>query len=293
MTAKLKIRIFSIFVFFISTVVCSNIFAQETIENYNTSFDLTTIKKSDKSRDLKVEFSASNKEDKKEVIAVAGAEVEFYNVLDDEESLLGKVATDEKGFAILNLPSDQKYLTDADGYFTIVARYAGNDNMDSEESELMLKDLFLELEVSEEDSVRTMTLNAYTIDSEGEKQDVEELDVILGVQGLLSRLVLDEGTLEAGSYEFEVPENVHGNSDGILTLYGYVDDNMDFGNVYVSKAIDDKSSVVYNSHEDNKLWTKAAPIWMYVVLSIMLLGVWANYFYTVVKLTKIKKMGNH
>ena len=40
---------------------------------------------------------------------------------------------------------------------------------------------------------------------------------------------------------------------------------------------------------DNTLWSEAAPIWMYVVLTILLVGVWANYVYTVINLVKIKK----
>ena len=42
---------------------------------------------------------------------------------------------------------------------------------------------------------------------------------------------------------------------------------------------------------ENTLWSKAAPIWMYVVLTILLVGVWANYVYTVIHLFKINKEG--
>ena len=264
-----------------------------TVENYRTSFEMTTLKKADNTRDLKVEFTATNKEDKKDVIAVSGAEIEFFNILNDEENSLGKATTDGDGKALLSLPADQKYLVDEDSYFTIVARYEGNDVMDYEESEIMLRDVFLEMEVIEEDDVRTLNVNAYTMDADGEKSDVEEMDIKVGVQGLLSRLVLEEGTLEAGSYEFEVPEDIHGNSEGDLTFYAYVDDNMEYGSVYQKASVKDNTKIAGLVHEDHKLWTKAAPLWMYIVLSIMLIGVWANYVYTVVNLTKIKKLSKN
>ena len=43
--------------------------------------------------------------------------------------------------------------------------------------------------------------------------------------------------------------------------------------------------------DGNKLWSEAAPVWMYVVLTILLLGVWINYLYTIIHLFKIKKEG--
>ncbi len=46
-----------------------------------------------------------------------------------------------------------------------------------------------------------------------------------------------------------------------------------------------------NVEQSNTLWSEAAPIWMYVVLSILLIGVWANYIYSIRNLLKIKKEG--
>lgn len=268
--------------------------AQElTVEDYRTSFDLTSLKNTDNALELKVEFSASNRENKKEIINVKGAEVAFYNILGDQENLLGKSITDLQGIAVLVLKPEQKLLADEDGYYTVVARYEGNDKMDYEESELMLKDLQLELEVIEDDGLRTLVVNAFTIDEQGEKVAVEELDLKLGVQGMLSRLVLDESILEGGTYEFEVPDDVHGNADGHLTFFAFVEDHMDYGNVYVSKTINDSEAVKSIPQEKNKLWTNAAPVWMYVVLSLMLLGVWANYLYAVRNLLKIWKTGKN
>lgn len=262
-----------------------------TVEDYRTSFDLTSLKNTENALELKVEFSASNIENKKEIITVDGAEVSFFNILDDQENLLGKATTNKQGIALLILKPDQKFLTDDAGYYTIVARYEGNDKMDYEESEIILKDLELELEVIEEDGIRTLVVNAFTVDAAGEKTGVEELDLKLGVQGMFSKLVIDESVLEGGTYEFEVPGEIHGNAEGQLTFFAFVEDHMDYGNVFVSKTINDKSAVKNIQQEENKLWTKAAPIWMYVVLSLMLLGVWANYFYAVRNLLKIRKTG--
>ena len=41
------------------------------------------------------------------------------------------------------------------------------------------------------------------------------------------------------------------------------------------------------------LWSHYAPIWMYVVLTILLVGVWSNYIYSIINLFRIKKEGKN
>lgn len=260
-------------------------------EDYNISFDLTSLKQEDNSRLLKLEFSGTNTNDKKDVIAVVDAEVSFYNILEDQEILLGKSKTNKEGVISFIVPKSQKYLKDSDGYITVVARFEGNKVLDPQESELMFKDLFLEIVLNSEDSIRTVKVNAYTLNNDGAKEDVESLDIVIGVKGMLSKLVLDENTLEGGTYEYELPEDIHGNSMGDLTLFVKVDEHADYGNVISTTLVKDTYAINKIKPEKNKLWTDAAPIWMYVVLTILLVGVWSNYLYSIFNLIKISKLG--
>jgi len=260
-------------------------------EDYNISFDLTSLKQEDNSRLLKLEFSGTNTNDKKDVIAVVDAEVSFYNILEDQEILLGKSKTNKEGIISFIVPKSQKYLKDSDGYITVVARFEGNKVLDPQESELMFKDLFLEIVLNSEDSIRTVKVNAYTLNNDGAKEDVESLDIVIGVKGMLSKLVLDENTLEGGTYEYELPEDIHGNSMGDLTLFVKVDEHADYGNVISTTLVKDTYAINKIKPEKNKLWTDAAPIWMYVVLTILLVGVWSNYLYSIFNLIKISKLG--
>lgn len=260
-------------------------------EDYNISFDLTSLKQEDNSRLLKLEFSGTNTNDKKDVIAVVDAEVSFYNILEDQEILLGKSKTNKEGVISFIVPKSQKYLKDSDGYITVVARFEGNKVLDPQESELMFKDLFLEIVLNSEDSIRTVKVNAYTLNNDGAKEDVESLDIVIGVKGMLSKLVLDENALEGGTYEYELPEDIHGNSMGDLTLFVKVDEHADYGNVISTTLVKDTYAINKIKPEKNKLWTDAAPIWMYVVLTILLVGVWSNYLYSIFNLIKISKLG--
>jgi hypothetical protein len=129
------------------------------------------------------------------------------------------------------------------------------------------------------------------MDSLGVKIPVEEVDVIISIQGMLSKMKLEEGTIEEGIFEYEFPTNIPGDSDANITVFSTIDDHDDFGNVTQQNTI---KWGVFNKQlkkEGNKLWSEAAPIWMYIVLTILLLGVWANYAYTIAFLFKIKKAG--
>ena len=76
-----------------------------------------------------------------------------------------------------------------------------------------------------------------------------------------------------------------------MDVFAFIEDHDDFGNAIQQSSADWGAFNKQTEVATNKLWTDIAPIWMYVVLSILLIGVWANYFYTIRNLFKIKKEG--
>ena len=83
-------------------------FAQESdIENYKVRFGLSTTKQPDNSRVLEVSFIATNKKDRKDRVPVYDAVINFYNVTEDEDILLGTAKTDKEGTAQLTVPGKQ------------------------------------------------------------------------------------------------------------------------------------------------------------------------------------------
>ncbi|WP_298263858.1 hypothetical protein [uncultured Lutibacter sp.] len=269
-----------------------NGFAQELdASNYKMRFNFKTVKQADNSRLLEVEFIGQNKKDRKDKIPVADAEISFYNILNEEEVLLGTAKTSYEGIAKITVPNSQKYLIDDDGLINLIAKFEGSDAIDAEEDEISIKDLILELNLEEIDSVKTVLVKAFTIDSVGVKTPVEEADVIISIQGMLSKMKLKEEYIEDGEYEFEFPNDIPGNENGEITIFSIIEDNDDFGNVFQKKTVNWGTFNKQVKEEGNKLWSEAAPMWMYIVLTILLLGVWANYAYTISYLFKIKKEG--
>lgn len=265
-----------------------NVFAQEDdASNYRMRFNLKTIKQHDNSRLLEASFIGQNKKDRKDRIPVFDAEIKFYNQTD----LLGTSKTSNEGIAQLIIPENQVYTTDEDGYINFTAKFEGSDGLDEEEDDIQVKDLFLELSLQEIDSVKTVLVKAFTIDSLGVKTPLEEADLIISVKGMISKMKLEEGTIEDGEYEFEFPTDIPGDVNGDIMVYSIIEDNDDFGNLIQQKSINWGTFKTESVKEENTLWSEAAPIWMYIVLTILLVGVWANYVYTAINLFKIKKEG--
>ena len=266
-------------------------YAQETdISNYRMNFKFNTIKQPDNSRLLEVNFFGFNKKDRKDKIPVFDAEIKFYNILNEEEVLLGSSKTSKDGIAKFVVPENQNYLIDSEGNITLKAHFEGTDALDEEEEEITVKNIFLDLNLEVIDSVKTVSLKAFVIDSLGTKNPVGESDVMFYVEGMLSKMNINEGTISDGEYEFTFETDLPGDIDGNITIMAVIEDNDDFGNVTQKKSVGwgvlNKKNV---TAENYKLWSKAGPIWMYIVLSVLLIGVWANYIYTIINLYKISK----
>lgn len=269
-------------------------FSQElTVDDYRLSFSFKTIKKFDNSRILEVTFIGKNKEDRKDKIPVFDAEIKFFNIANDEEILLGTAKTSNEGIAQLVLPEKQTFVTNEDGYINFTARFEGSETLDAEEEEILVKDLQLTLELKEIDSIKTIFVKAFTIDSLGVETPVEEVDVIVAIEGMLSKMKIKEGTIENGEIEFELLQDIPGDINQNYTVYAQILDNDEFGDVIQKQTVKWGNFTKIAAEENNKLWSEAAPIWMYIVLTILLVGVWANYVYTIYNLIKIKKEGKN
>jgi hypothetical protein len=265
-----------------------NGFSQELdASNYKMRLSLSTFKQNDNSRMLEVSFIGQNKEDRKDKLPVFDAEIKFYN----EDNLLGTAKTSKEGIAQFTIPEGQNYITDEDGFINLIAKFEGSDGLDEEDDDIQIKDLFLELNLKEIDSVKTVLVRAFTKDSTGVETPLEGVNVIISIGGMLSKMKLEEVIIEDGEFEYVFPTDLPGDVNGEIIVYSTIQDNDDFGNVVKNESVNWGVFKNNNLIEHNQLWSEAGPLWMYIVLTILLLGVWANYLYTVIYLFKIKKEG--
>ena len=283
---------YSIFVLLVGLFISTDSIAQENdANNYRMLFTFNTTKQPDNSRLLEVSFIGRNKKNRKDKIPVYEAEIKFYNLLNDEEVLLGTSKTSKEGIAQFIVPENQNYLTDDEGYINLKAFFEGTEAVDEQEEEIHVKNIHLELNLSEIDSAKMVLVNAYILDSSGAKLLIEEADIILSVKSMFSNMKIEEGTIENGEFEFEMPTDIPGDINDDLTIYATIEDNEEFGNVIQKETVKWGAFHKHKVKEKNTLWSDYAPIWMYIVLTILLAGVWINYIYSIIYLIKIRNEG--
>jgi hypothetical protein len=154
-----------------------------------------------------------------------------------------------------------------------------------------VKDLHLKLDLVEIDSVKTVSIKAFTLDSLGVETPVSDTGVIISVEAMFSKMILAEDYISDGEFEFEFPDDLPGDVNGELTVFAVIEDHDEFGNVIQKQTANWGTYDKVARDDKYALWANLAPLWMYIVLSIMLLGVWANYIYTIINLYRIKKDG--
>lgn len=227
----------------------------------------------------------------KKMHGVKNAEVLLTSVLNDSTITLATLKTDTLGIVNLYLAQDYKLPMDEDGLSVIEVSYEGNDIYRSASNDIEIFDIDLEFAFEIEDSVKYLSVIANRIDGEGNKIPVEELDILVGVQRLYSVLPIDDvETDEEGIGMLEIPDDLPGDAEGILTFVAKIEDHDEFGTVTKLASQGWGIPVSYEVKPlPRQLFTDEAPLWMIASVFIMLLGAWYHFFLSISKLIKLKK----
>ncbi len=221
-------------------------------------------------------------------LPLPGMKISFYSTAGKKE-LLATVYTDDKGVARFPLTGNIKIPLNSDGFWSFNTEFDGSDTIEAAGAELAVRDVNLEMTVSEADSIKTITLNATTLDK-GKVIPVAGEAIMIYVPRMFSFLPITEATLdENGSTSIEFPPDIPGDSLGNLTIIARFEENPKYGNVEkttLQKWGIPTSYVPPRIHR--ALWTKTPPMWMIVTLSILLAGVWGHYLFAIISLILIK-----
>jgi hypothetical protein len=221
-------------------------------------------------------------------LPLPGMEISFYKGIIRKEILIREV-TDDKGIARFTIDDDVKLPVDNKGLWNFSSEFKGNDTIKAAASELSIKDVTLEMSLSEVDSVKNITINAFSSDA-GKKVSVSGESVLIYVPRMFSLLPVAEAKLdENGKATVEFPSDLPGDDKGNITIIARFEEHPAFGNV--EKRIFRKWGLpthysIPASHR--ALWTKTPPRWMIITLSILLTGVWAHYLFAIISLFRIR-----
>ena len=220
-------------------------------------------------------------------LPLPGMEVAFYTGA-DKKVLLTKISTTDKGIARFELSDDMKPEI-VDGMWAFSSEFIGNDTIKGETSEVSVRDMRLEMSLNEADSIKTITLNAFTTEG-GKDTPVSGEAVTVYVPRMFSLLPVGELTLDdAGSATMEFPSDLPGDKEGNLVIIAKIAENATYGNIEKRETIKWGRPTDYSVPVNHRaLWTTIAPRWMIYSLSVLLAGVWGHYLFAIISLIRIK-----
>jgi hypothetical protein len=261
-----------------------NLFSQE-VTLISPYISLQYFKNTDDQRILKTTLTYSKN---RMELPLSGMEISFYTGGDKKE-LASTVITDNKGVAIFDLKSNMKLNADKDGMWAFSSEFKGNDTVEAGTSEITVKDVRLEMLLSVADSIKTITVNAFTSEN-GKEKPVSGEAVKIYVPRMFSLLPVGELTLdESGTASVEFPSDLPGDKEGNLTLIAKFEENPTFGNVEKRQTLTWGVPTNYSVPLTHRaLWTKTAPKWMIYTLSVLLAGVWGHYLFALISLIRIR-----
>lgn len=221
-------------------------------------------------------------------LPLPGMKITFYSVA-GEKKLLTTSTTDENGVARFPIVDIIKVPVNGDGLWSFTTDFGGNDTIEAANAELAVKDVILEMTVTEADSIKTITLNATTMEY-GRTVPVAGEVVMIYVPRMFSLLPVTEATLdETGTVTVEFPSDLPGDTLGNLEIIARIEENPTYGNVEKTAIQQWGIPTSYSVPVSHRaLWTKTAPKWMIFTLTILLTGVWGHYMFAVISLILIK-----
>jgi hypothetical protein len=257
--------------------------AQTMITPY---IQLTYYKNSDDIRVLQAAVTYSNGTSE---VPLTGMEILFLQGQIKKE-VIATAVTNKKGIARLELSPSLNIIPDAAGMWGFSSEYKGCDTIEATSSEVSVKDVKLTMDLSEVDSIKTISVSAFILEQGTEKPVSGEIVKVYAPR-MFAPLLIGEITLdESGKGSVEFPNDLPGNKEGVLAIVAKFEENGTFGNV--EKRSEMKWGTPMEASDTithRALWTKTAPRWMIYSLSVLLAGVWGHYMFAIISLIRIKR----
>lgn len=256
--------------------------AQTMITPY---IQLTYLKNTDNVRILRAAVTYSNGVTE---LPLSGRQISFFHG-QATRALIDSAVTNEKGIATLELSADLKVVPNGEDLWGFSSEYKGCDTIETTAAEVTVKDVNLTMDLSEVDSIKTISVSAFILENRIEKPVSGEIVKVYAPR-MFAPLLIGEITLdESGKGSVEFPNDLPGDKEGVLTIVAKFEENSTFG------TVEKRSEMKWGTPREEPdtithraLWTKTAPRWMIYSLSILLAGVWGHYMFAIISLIRIK-----
>lgn len=272
--------------------------SQSTRNKLKTRMSLTYYNGSDNSRSLNANIYAVK--DRERVPAV-NEKVYFFVGDIADNNILDSIITDADGLSQYVFPDDYKFPIDEERKVSYSAQFNGNKSFVKKSAQINVKEIFMELFLSEINSEKTVSVRGYELGIDGEMVPIENADVSFYIPRLFNDQIIGESEFNEGKSRIEFPENIAGDTIGNISIIARIEDHDMYGNVERKVANfrwgtnapieEDKSLMTIQiSIPTRALWHTNAPLWMIITLIILLVGVWGHYIYVIFNLFKMKNL---
>ena len=220
---------------------------------------------------------------------VPDRKIEFFTLnAEGEEVSLGNTTTALNGLAEYTTDK-KKLLLGEDGFYSFLARWAGDERLGDSEGDLMVKPASLTMQLTEADSTYTITLQASAMTTDS-TAPIAAAPVAVYVKRMFSALKVAEGeTDESGMLEVEFPRGLFGDDEGNLEITATIQETEEYGNL-TAKATQKWGIPVSSEATETPraLWSPHPPAWMVITFFILMGAVWIHYVIVIINLFKIK-----
>lgn len=226
----------------------------------------------------------------KNMHGVANAEVALNAMSGDTTLELARLQTDTTGNIELFVEAGYKFPVNEEGKTYLEAVYEGSDAYRAVSNEIEFEDLDFTLSFEEEDSIKYLKVLAAKRDIDGNSVPIEGLEITVGVERLYSVLPLEKiETDESGEAVLEFPNDLPGDSTGMVTVQARIEDDEMYGTVEKTAEVQWGIPVSYKVEPlPRQLFSDEAPLWMVIAVFVILIGAWYHFFLSVYKLKKMR-----
>ena len=276
------------------------IFSQSTKNKLKIRMSLDYYNNSDNSRTLNATLYIVKDRQR---VPVANEKVYFYVGDISDNNILVSIITDANGLSQYVFPEDYKFPIDEERKVSFTAQFNGNKSFAKKSAKIDVKEIFMELFLSEINSAKTVSVRGYELGDDNEMVPIEDADVLFYVPRFFNDQNIGESEFVEGKSQIEFPENIAGDTIGNISIIARIEDHDLYGNVERKVANfrwgttapieEDKSLMTIQiSIPTRALWHTNAPLWMIITLIILLVGVWGHYIFVIINLFKLKSLSS-
>ncbi len=227
----------------------------------------------------------------KKYVGLPNLELQVYAIGDSTNTLLDKKVSDKDGNVSLVVRKGKELSLNGEGYYGVLVSFEGDDKYKATDKELLFKAATLEMNASEEDSVKTITIQL--TETGEESLPIEDVEVTIEVPRMFSHLpIVTESTDEDGKLEVVFPNDLPGGESGLLQIIAKVEDTDEHASLQNQIEKDWGIPVATLEKEKRSLWSPDAPLWMVLTFALLMALVWGHFFVIVYKLYLIRKEGH-